>query len=313
MWATRPAIQYIACSACRFQASLASFLRPPKTTKRTPRLKITVSNSKSPPLPVPLIRRLFPPLGPFELSIVYHSHPTSPPSQAMPSHSSAAALIRLYNACDQAPWSWPTWQGITGIHNGLFSEEDRHLPPGWTREDSSDIHSWFIHARASLGASDYAENAQESADRPDLPGKQKWMRFVQRKWEAWNVHGTVVKILRENNIHPIQIIVNEGNLQTWPSADTFSPIAIDAVGLAIFGSEALGPKDIFSLPVRRCISDFIQRSWSRIRVQVMRDRGKLASLEEGARAAFRSESVYLAALVLHSTCARARRGCRHQD
>jgi hypothetical protein len=52
----------------------------------------------------------------------------------------ASALIKLF-FLDGYPWSWPTWQKITGVYHGVFPTEDSLLPKGWTRQDALDIKS----------------------------------------------------------------------------------------------------------------------------------------------------------------------------
>jgi hypothetical protein len=204
----------------------------------------------------------------------------------MPSQTAAMALIELYFAVDGAPWKWPTWQKITGVHHGLFPEDDSHLLSGWTREDAQDVHSWFIlcHSRSFDEG-----NTRAGA----LPGKSKWTRFVQSRWEAWQLHSIIVKELREHSVHPIQIVVNEGSMKEWPKSDQYVAAAIEPIGTSIFGKEAQGPLDLLPAAARRCITIFIQRSWTRIRDQVRKDKGRLDALESAALSAFARASPIL--------------------
>lgn len=180
------------------------------------------------------------------------------------------------------------WQELTGIRHGLFPEEDPKLPPGWTREDAHDIQSWFLLYR----------DTNDDKSGATMPGKAKWVKFIRGKWEAWKLHSAIVKALRENNVHPIQIATNENSMDMWPAADNYVASAVEDVGLSIFGKEALGPMGFFPHHVRKCILVFIQRSWARVRTQVQRDGKRLASLEADAIAAFSGECVHAAALLL---------------
>lgn len=197
----------------------------------------------------------------------------------MPSQTASAALIELYRAIDGAPWCWPTWQQITGVRHGLFPQDDDKLPSHWTREDANDIHSWFIHCH-SAGK---PENGAAS-----MPGRTKWDQFVLKSWEKWNIHPIIVKELRENNAHPIQILVNEGSKDAkWPNSDSYACIAFEAIGMCIFGDDAHGRGGIFPSSIRNCIGVFTQRSWARIRTQVQSNAGNLEFLENKALAAFK--------------------------
>jgi hypothetical protein len=206
----------------------------------------------------------------------------------MPSHTAASALIELYNnaSIPGAPWGWPTWQKITGVKKGLFPENDCDLPPGWTRQDALDIHSWFLLCKQTGNQTGHSEIGAA------MPGKARWIRFIQSKWESWQIHDIIVMQLREQRVHPIQIVINEGSLTSWPKADGYVAAAMEHVGLAIFGSDSLGTEDIFPFAVRRCLGVFIQRSWTRIRERLQKDRGLLVDLEESALAAFKSTYAY---------------------
>jgi TATA-binding protein-associated factor len=201
----------------------------------------------------------------------------------MPSQTAAIALIELFFAIPGAPWIWPEWQTVTGVRNGLFPQADGDLPSGWTRADAKDVYSWFLAYDQKGG--------RESASA--MPGRAKWNRFVQTKWEAWGVHETIVRHLRDSGIHPAQVVVNENRFKPWPNADCYVPTIVEPVGADFFGEEALGPRKILTLSARKCLTVFIQRSWARIRVQVNKDEGRLTVLENSARAAFNSTYAFL--------------------
>ena len=198
----------------------------------------------------------------------------------MPSQTAAAALIDLYFAVDGAPWCWSTWIDITGIRHGLFHESDDKLPSGWTRQDADDVYSWFIHCRSAKNPDNVAAQ---------MPGKRKWTTFVQGKWETWKIHSIIVKALRECGVHPIQIVANEGAIAgvEWPKSDAYASNAFELIGKSIFGAEGLGQRELFPTNIRRCIAVFTQRSWARIRYQILKDVDKLELLEKDALAAFK--------------------------
>jgi TATA-binding protein-associated factor len=45
-------------------------------------------------------------------------------------------------------WNWNHWQELTGITHGLFPDDDRHLPAGWTRVNALDVKSYFTEYNA---------------------------------------------------------------------------------------------------------------------------------------------------------------------
>jgi TATA-binding protein-associated factor len=202
----------------------------------------------------------------------------------MPSQTAAFALIELYFAePGGAPWIWPAWQAVTGIKSGLFPDTDDDLPPGWSRQDAHDIHSWFVLCR---------QNKYRDSTAAAAPGRAKWNSFVQKRWESWKIHAQIVCHLRENKIHPAQIVVNENQFDPWPKADNYVSIIIEPLGAELFGGEALGDGELLRACSRKCLTVFIQRSWARVREQMKKDKGRLSVLESNARAAFESTYAY---------------------
>jgi hypothetical protein len=206
----------------------------------------------------------------------------------MPSHTAASSLIQLYfcKGHEGAPWIWEQWQLITGIKHGLFPEDDRFLPYGWTRLDSDDICSYFNHYQSL----DTEENKKKfvvgSRGGGVFPGRDKWRAFINGNWEKWNVHDRIVRVLRDLHIHPISIMIEEGSLEKWPSADTYLQIAVDGIASTLFGSESFGGREILPMDLRRTVIDIGQRSWARIRGKVNGDKKRLKQLDDLAMKAF---------------------------
>lgn len=207
----------------------------------------------------------------------------------MPSQTAATALIDLYFAVEGgAPWCWPTWKDITGIRHGLFHESDDKLPSGWTRQDANDVQSWFIHYHRES-----TENLENIA--ASMPGRKRWNSFVQLRWETWKIHSIIVKALRECGVHPIQIIVNDGTRGAeWPKSDSYASNAFESIGMSIFGKDGLGLGELYPANIRRCISVFTQRSWTRIRQRLVSDVDSLESLEKESLATFKRAYAHFA-------------------
>ncbi|KAF8956904.1 hypothetical protein BDZ97DRAFT_1763385 [Flammula alnicola] len=71
---------------------------------------------------------------------------SSNPVVQMPTHTIASAIIELHTL--GIPWDYPVWQAATGVKHGLFPEDPKLLPKGWTPEDASNIASYFDQYRA---------------------------------------------------------------------------------------------------------------------------------------------------------------------
>ena len=65
-------------------------------------------------------------------------HPTSEFTIVMPTLPISHTLINLHK-CNGTPWQWPAWQNLTGIHHGLFLNDDALLPNNLTCKDILEI------------------------------------------------------------------------------------------------------------------------------------------------------------------------------
>jgi hypothetical protein len=177
----------------------------------------------------------------------------------MPSHTAAEALLQLYDL-GEYPWAWSTWQDITGIQQGLFPSDDNHLPKGWTREDALDIKSFF-HKYTQISKTK-AKIKFASSSNNTVPGCKKWSQLVSKNWDKWGIHTLIIEGLRKHGIHPITLLNsstsisnNDGtlNLNAWPKSDLYVPMAIDTIGMLVFGPEAFNGGDILPLNIRLCL------------------------------------------------------------
>jgi hypothetical protein len=203
----------------------------------------------------------------------------------MPSLTPAIALIRFHES-DGFPWTMPTWQDLTGIKHGLFPDDDKLLPRGWTRRDAEDVQSYFNQYK-DLSGEDQKKKFSAARD-PSVPGRKVWADFVSKSWAKWGVHGKIVECLYEQGVHPVTLIEEDATLESWPHAEAYIPIAIDAIALQLFGQEAFGESEKLPFHLRKVLSIFVQRSWARIRVQFNTDKEKLPQLESAALTAFDS-------------------------
>ncbi|KAJ3566667.1 hypothetical protein NP233_g6859 [Leucocoprinus birnbaumii] len=206
----------------------------------------------------------------------------------MPSHTAASGLIKMYEN-DGAPWQWQAWKERTGIHHGLFPDDDEHLPPGWSRQDALDVKAYF-DAYTSLTTEDQKIKfaTKPKGGGSNFPGRLIWNSFVSRYWNKWGLHGLIVMEFREADIHPMAIMSRETHLNgSWPHADNYVPNILDTLGMKVFGEDAFPPNClVLSTPVRRSLQVFAQRSWNTIRGQVRGLRTRRNEIEATAKAAF---------------------------
>jgi hypothetical protein len=208
----------------------------------------------------------------------------------MPSYTPASALVKFYEF-DGFPWNMPAWQQLTGIKHGLFPPNDSHLPPGWTRRNADDVKSYFNKYQQQ--PSDNLKIKFASSRDPSSPGRKFWAEFVSKSWPKWDIHSKIIEGLKKCSIHPVTLLENEGTLDYWPNSDLYIPIALDTIALQLFGPEAFGDSDVLPINLRRCLTIFVQRSWSRIRVQVTKDKEKLPKIESEALSTFESMLHYV--------------------
>jgi hypothetical protein len=211
-------------------------------------------------------------------------------SSSMPSHTIPSALIKLFHT-DGAPWNWPSWQEITGIHHGLFPTDDRRLPKGISRQDVKDLQSYFDQYRAQQSEDDKIKFASQNKG-TIIPGRGKWREWVTACWRTWKINARITDILTTEGLHPISIMLNSNDVDTWPSADLYLPLAVDAVSQSLFGHEALEASGRLPMQYRHVTQHLIQRTWINLHKQNKRNKTRLVALEEAATKAFNGKSSY---------------------
>ncbi|EAU81754.1 hypothetical protein CC1G_13117 [Coprinopsis cinerea okayama7 len=215
----------------------------------------------------------------------------------MPTHTPASALVICFTAMKGAPWNYPKWQEITGVYHGLFPEDDKHLPIGWTRRDADNVRSYFTQF------SSYQKDEQKlkfavvrtKAGQDPIPGRAFFRDWVTSLISSvWMMYTRIATILEDTNIHPLQIMVAADNLDKWPMSNYYIPMVIDRVALELFGPEALGPTGLLPDELRAVVGIFIQRTWVVVKRSSMRKIKSLKTYEtdaESALAALSEDSI----------------------
>jgi hypothetical protein len=203
----------------------------------------------------------------------------------MPSPTPASALAQLYNS-GAAPWNWDSWKDITGIRHGLFPENDADLPKGMARRDSDDILSYFT-AYNALPSETAKFRFASGKGGVKAPGRTTWNEYIRRNYNKWGINGHVVQALNKANAHPVKQMLGENNLDDWPSSDQLLPQALNEIGLALFGTDAINPEteNVYGF-LRAPTLHIAQRAWSTLNKKFNRDRGKLQEYEKAAQLSF---------------------------
>ena len=207
-----------------------------------------------------------------------------PPSLHMPSHGLASAFTQLWVNANGAPWNYPTWLELTKLPPGLFSDDDSKLPPGWTKQNVVDVLHFFDEYSKIDNEIERLQFAQKVKGRLP-PGQPLWRAFLQRGWtKEWKLHSVIVEGLRANNVHPLLLQLSD-NADKWPQADTYLPLALDSIGLTLFGPEAFEGQELLPMKVRIPLKMIVQHSWDNLRRQAILGRKKLEALEDAALSA----------------------------
>ncbi|KAK7034787.1 hypothetical protein VNI00_012195 [Paramarasmius palmivorus] len=194
----------------------------------------------------------------------------------MPSHTAASALIKLWFQ-EEKPWHYSQWQEITEVYHGLFPDDDRLLPVGWTRQNATQVKDYFDQYQAQATETAKLTFAAKSRS----PGRQFWTNWIRDHWEKWKIHDKIVECLREHHCHPMSLMLGEDSLEEWPPADNYLPMAVDSIGMSLFA-------------LRSQLLIFGQRSWARIRAKKNADLKKIQKLEIEANSAFQDIQASLA-------------------
>ena len=209
----------------------------------------------------------------------------------MPSQTAASALVKLYSF-NGAPWQWPIWQERTGIYHGLFPQDDSHLPKGWTRKNAVDVQSYFRAYQLLPNEEKKLTFSSKTKGSSEYPGRDFWNGFIAKKWDSWNIHTAIIAELKEFDIHPLDILISENNIDApWPSADMYLPIILDSLALKLFGEEAFTNRTLILGPaLQEAFRAIPQRSWNTIRTQVQSMKRSLMEIEATALAAFKGKT-----------------------
>ncbi|KAF8953874.1 P-loop containing nucleoside triphosphate hydrolase protein [Flammula alnicola] len=121
-----------------------------------------------------------------------------------------------------------------------------------------------------------------------VPGRTIWRDFITEGWKNWQMHAKITKVLSTERLHPLTLALSarNGSVENWPQVADYLPSALDPIGIALFGDEALDVNGRLEMQLRRTTRALIYRTWNNIRNQVGRSKNHIVNLEKKATDAF---------------------------
>jgi hypothetical protein len=195
-----------------------------------------------------------------------------------------------------SPWNWDSWKDITGIRHGLFPESDANLPERMSRRDLDDVLSYFKAYNAMPSETAKLRFASGKGD-AKAPGRTIWNAYVRKNYNKWGINGLVVQALNKANAHPVKQMLGENNLDVWPSSDQLLPQALNEIGLALFGTDAINleTENIHGF-LRAPTLHIAQRAWSTLNKKFNCDHDKLQEYEKAAQSSFECTCINISML-----------------
>lgn len=212
----------------------------------------------------------------------------------MPSHTTHSALIQMYYDGDGAPWTFRRWQEICGVIHGLFPDDDNLLPAGFTRSNAQFIASYFDQYNKKPKEDDKIKFSAARTGADSVPGRDYWRLWVTDLWKVAKLHARITEVLSRENLHPLTLALNSktGSIDIRPNAMHVLPLAVDAVGKALFGEDSFDRLGRVKMELRPTTQALITRTWLNLSNQITRSKSRIDKLKGEATQAFESKSFF---------------------
>lgn len=219
----------------------------------------------------------------------------------MPSHTIPGAMLNLFLASDPpgAPFNLLRWQEITCWKGDeLFPEDPRLLPDGWTQDTVRDLKSFFEEYKNKRSEDERQKFISRRKKGPSdpYPGRAVWNSFISSHWSAiWHMNSRITAVFTERNLHPLQIMVANNNLDVLPSSDSWIPLVIDDVARELFGTGD-GVTDASGRllnDLREPTKQICQRVWTSAVSLIKGKKKRLVTLQSKAEAEMKGSSLYV--------------------
>ncbi|KAF8951749.1 P-loop containing nucleoside triphosphate hydrolase protein, partial [Flammula alnicola] len=202
----------------------------------------------------------------------------------MPTHTIASAIIKLHTL--GIPWDYPVWQAATGVKHGLFPEDPKLLPKGWTPEDASNIASYFDQYRAKPTEDEKIAFVSQRRGTA-LPGRKKWRDWINAIWRSAGIHDKIIAVIAANNCHPLSLSFEQTeDASSWPMGAIWLPVCLDAIAVELFGDECLDAMGRLPERFRAPTQALAQRTWTNLTKRLDRSKKRFAIYEQEALEAF---------------------------
>jgi len=210
----------------------------------------------------------------------------------MPSHYVHSALVEMFHECNGAPWTFMRWREITKCPGGLFPEDSALASHNWTPSQAEDVRSYFRRYSGYMNTRDLPSRLTFSlSPAQTAPGADIWRRFISKGWKSWKINDRITRILIQKRLHPAILARYSQTPDELPDSLHYIPRAVDAVGIELFGEEALDGLGNLSHELIPMTKAIIQRAWRSICTKVGNAKKKMGSLESEAQAAFDGKAI----------------------
>lgn len=203
-------------------------------------------------------------------------------------HSILSAIMTMYGSSG-APWDYERWKEITGVTHGLFPDDNKQLPRGWSRKDAESVAVFFELFEKKGSEEEHIRFTNAKKDANKVPGRAFFQSWFKTLYRTSQIHAKITDTLLANSLHPVTIGLNSGKRSLdawWPSSRSYAPRALEVVGSELFGPEALDDLGLLEAKLRAPTQALITRTWGNIHSQVKRLLKKIEELEAEAMASF---------------------------
>lgn len=206
----------------------------------------------------------------------------------MPGHRFSGSLLHFW-LLSGSPWSWQTWKDLTGLSDGLFPNDDSKLPLGLTRNKVESIKA-FISEYSNLSKEDDKIKFLQKRGSVPNAGRDAWLDISSKVWKKAKIHDHIVKCFRDVRIHPADLCSNNSTNPSNIKAEDYLPLAIDSIGLQLFGPDILdSSSSLVAQPYRSLVRQVAMQSWESLRYHLIRASTKLPELKEKALEAIKGQ------------------------
>jgi len=210
----------------------------------------------------------------------------------MPSHYVHSALVEMFHECNGAPWTFAQWRETTKCPGGLFPEDGAPTSHKWTTSQTEDVRNYFQrYSRLMEGRDLQARLSFSLTSGQTAPGAELWRRFISKGWKSWKINDRITRVLIQKRLHPCILANHSETPDELPDSLHYIPRAVDAVGLELFGEEALDGLGNLSAKLIPMTKAIIQRAWISIVTKVGNAKKKMGALEQEARKAFDGKAI----------------------